>query len=88
MLFFLLGVPCSGAATALPMLPGGWAALGQALPRGAGATLLRKVFYFDDASMSQLVLVVALYAGIGLLVLGCVNAFAGARRRRSLAGLP
>jgi hypothetical protein len=88
LLFFLLGVPISGATTALPMLPGGWAALGKALPPGAGATLLRKVFYFDNASIGDQVLVLALYAGIGLLVLGIVNAFAGAHRRRSLTGLP
>ncbi|MFE5022216.1 hypothetical protein ACFRAO_02510 [Streptomyces sp. NPDC056656] len=87
-LFFLLGVPASGAATAVPMLPGGWAALGQALPPGAGATLLRKVFCFHDASISHQLLVSALYAGIGLLTLGYVNAFAGAHRRRSLTGLP
>ncbi|GIJ59372.1 ABC transporter permease [Virgisporangium aurantiacum] len=87
-LYFLLGAPISGAATALPMMPAAWRDFGQALPPGAGATLLRRVLYFPDAPLGTPVLTLALYAIAGALVLGIVNAVAGAHHRNSLADLP
>ena len=87
LLFFLLGSPSSGAATALPLLPPAWRDVGQALPPGAGATLLRRVLYFPAASIGTQILTLGLYAGIGILVLGAVNLVAGARRRHSLVNL-
>ncbi|XVU27825.1 hypothetical protein ACQPZJ_12510 [Actinoplanes sp. CA-054009] len=87
-LYFLLGAPISGAVTAGPLMPAFWHGLGQALPPGAGATLLRRVLYFPDAPLGTPVLTLALYAGIGAIVLGVVNALAGAQRRKSLTGLP
>jgi hypothetical protein len=87
-LYFLLGAPISGAATALPMMPPAWRDFGQALPPGAGATLLRRVLYFPDAPVGTPLLTLALYAAAGALVLGVVNAVAGARHRNSLADLP
>lgn len=88
LLYFLLGIPISGAGIALPMLPVAWERFGQALPPGAGASLLRRVLYFPDAPVGGPVLTLSLYAGIGAVVLGAVNAVAGAKRRRSLIGLP
>ena len=87
-LYFLLGAPISGAATALPMMPEFWRDLGQALPPGAGATLLRRVLYFPDAPIGTPLLTLGLYAALGALVLGVVNAVAGARHRNSLVDLP
>ncbi|SNY24130.1 hypothetical protein [Paractinoplanes atraurantiacus] len=87
-LYFLLGAPISGAATAAPLMPAFWHGLGQALPPGAGATLLRRVVYFPDAPLGTPILTLALYAGLGAVVLGIVNAVAGAQRRKSLTGLP
>ncbi|GAA3638420.1 hypothetical protein GCM10022223_66790 [Kineosporia mesophila] len=87
-LYFLLGTPISGAATALPMMPVAWRDFGQSLPPGAGATLLRRVLYFPDASLATPLLTLGLFAGTGAVVLGVVNLVAGARRRNSLANLP
>ncbi|MFF5075431.1 hypothetical protein ACFY36_00125 [Actinoplanes sp. NPDC000266] len=87
-LYFLLGAPISGAATAGPLMPAFWHGFGQALPPGAGATLLRRVLYFPDAPLGTPILTLALYAGVGAVVLGVVNAIAGAQRRKSLTGLP
>jgi hypothetical protein len=87
-LYFLLGAPISGAATALPLMPPFWRHFGQALPPGAGGTLLRRVLYFPEAPLGTPILTLSLYAGVGALVLGIVNAVAGAQRRKSLAGLP
>ncbi|GIF16621.1 ABC transporter permease [Actinoplanes teichomyceticus] len=87
-LYFLLGTPISGATTAGPMMPAFWHHFGQALPPGAGATLLRRVLYFPDAPLGRLLLILGLYAGLGALILGIVNLVAGARHRNSLADLP
>lgn len=45
----LLGNPLSGATSAPELLPAPWGAVGQALPPGAGATLLRGTAFFDGA---------------------------------------
>ncbi|MEV6348012.1 ABC transporter permease [Actinoplanes sp. NPDC051851] len=87
-LYFLLGAPISGASTALVLMPVFWKDFGQALPPGAGATLLRRVLYFPEASLQHPLWTLGLYAGIGLLVLGAVNLAAGAHRRNSLTNLP
>ena len=50
---FVLGNPLSGLATAPELLPQPWGALGQFLPPGAGATLLRSAGYFDWAGAGQ-----------------------------------
>lgn len=88
LLYFLIGAPISGAATAGPLMPAFWHDFGQALPPGAGATLLRRVLYFPDAPLGAPILTLALYAGTGAAVLGTVNLIAGFRHRKSLAGLP
>ncbi|WP_430782475.1 hypothetical protein [Actinoplanes sp. G11-F43] len=88
LLYFLIGAPISGAATALPLMPVFWHDFGQALPPGAGATLLRRVLYFPDAPLGTPLLTLTLYATIGATVLGVVNLVAGARQRKSLSGLP
>ncbi|HWS35077.1 MAG TPA: hypothetical protein VN408_20350 [Actinoplanes sp.] len=88
LLYFLIGAPISGAATAGPLMPVFWHDFGQALPPGAGATLLRRVLYFPDAPLGMPLLTLFLYAGIGALVLGVVNFMAGFRQKKSLTGLP
>lgn len=50
LLIVFFGNPFSGAATAPQMLPEPVGVLGQWLPPGAGATLLRSVSYFDGAA--------------------------------------
>jgi hypothetical protein len=63
---FLIGNPLSGLASAPEMLPQPWGEIGQFLPVGAGATLIRSAAYFDWAGGTRSVLVLASYALVGL----------------------
>ena len=53
LLALLLGNPLSGLNSAPEMLPSGWGALGQWLPQGATATLLRSTAFFDGAGATH-----------------------------------
>ena len=81
--FLLLGNPLSGLASAPEFLPSGWGALGQLLPPGASATLLRGNAFFDGAGTTGPLLVLTswLLLGLGL------TAVAAARRRRPVAAV-
>jgi len=78
----LVGNPISGAAMPAEFLPWHWGAIGQWLPPGASATLLRDVSYFPDADASAAWLALALWAGAGVLlsVAGHARATGSARR--------
>ena len=62
------------------MLPSGWGALGQWLPQGATATLLRSTAFFDGAGATTAIVVLTCWAvaGAALIVI------AAARRGRSV----
>ncbi len=64
----LLGNPFSGMSSAPEMLPGIWGFIGQCLPTGAAATLLRSVAYFDGARSGGPWTVLGVWAGAGLLL--------------------
>lgn len=76
LLMVLLGNPFSGAASAPELLPEPVGALGQWLPPGAGATLLRSVAYFDGRGAAAPLLTLSVWAALGL-----VAVLAGGRRR-------
>ncbi|SEF18783.1 hypothetical protein [Jiangella alba] len=65
---FLIGNSISGVSSAPELLPTGWGTLGQALPAGAGGTLLRSTSYFDGAAAGSPVLVLAAWAAGGLVL--------------------
>ncbi|MFF8017853.1 ABC transporter permease [Streptomyces sp. NPDC007929] len=65
----LVGNPFSGVASAPEMLPGPWGAIGQALPPGAGASLLRSVTFFDGAGATKPLTVLLVWALGGLTLL-------------------
>jgi hypothetical protein len=67
-IIMLLGNPFSGMSSAPEMLPGIWGFIGQCLPTGAAATLLRSVAYFDGARSRGPWTVLAIWAGAGLLL--------------------
>jgi hypothetical protein len=71
----LLGNPLSGLNSAPEMLPSGWGAVGQWLPQGATATLLRSTAFFDGAGATTAIAVLSCWAvaGIGLIVLAAVR---------------
>ena len=83
-LYFLLGAQISGSGAAPEFLAPFWSDLGQALPAGAGTSLLRDVFYFPQASTGEPIALLAAYAGAGLAVLLALN-FVYARRRAASA---
>ncbi|MBB3035777.1 hypothetical protein [Hoyosella altamirensis] len=66
---FLIGNPLSGVAVAPEMLPGSWGTVGQFLPPGAGADLLRSVSFFDGVGLAQPTLVLAFWGVAGLLLI-------------------
>jgi hypothetical protein len=67
-IIMLLGNPFSGMSGAPEMLPGIWGFIGQCLPTGAAATLLRSVAYFDGARSAGPWTVLGIWAGAGLLL--------------------
>lgn len=62
----LFGNPFSGAASAPQMLPEPVGTIGQWLPPGASATLLRSVAYFDGAAATGPVLTLTWWAALSL----------------------
>ncbi|MEV5322157.1 ABC transporter permease [Streptomyces sp. NPDC052687] len=68
----LLGNPFSGASSAPRLLPEPAGAIGQWLPPGAGASLLRSVSYFDGAAATGPALTLTWWAllGLGAVLLG------------------
>ncbi len=72
LLVFFVGNPISGLASAPELLPQPWGAIGQLLPPGAGATLLRSVAFFEGAGATRPLWVLAGWAlvGLGLTAVG------------------
>ncbi|MGW6011828.1 ABC transporter permease [Streptomyces sp. NPDC055210] len=68
----MLGNPFSGASSAPEMLPAPVGVIGQWLPPGAGASLLRSVSFFDGAAAAGPALTLAWWAvlGVGAVLLG------------------
>jgi hypothetical protein len=69
LVYFLIGTQVSGANTAPEFLAPFWKVLGEYLPPGAGASLLRNVFYFPDASVAKSITILVAYVAVGCLVL-------------------
>ncbi|BFU44608.1 hypothetical protein [Krasilnikovia sp. MM14-A1004] len=85
--YFVVGVPISGATVLPEFLPPVARVLGQVLPTGAGATLVRDSLYFPAAPVTQPMIVLSLYAGVGILLVLITNALANRSRRVSLLRL-
>ncbi|WP_067841596.1 hypothetical protein [Nocardia lijiangensis] len=66
----LIGNPFSAATSAPELLPQPWGAIGQLLPPGAAASLLRSVAYFDGAGAAKPLAVLAVWAVAALALLG------------------
>ena len=75
LLAVLLGNPMSGLTSAPELLPSGWGALGQWLPQGASATLLRSTAFFGGAGATMAIVVLSLWAlaGLTLIVIAAVR---------------
>ena len=68
-LALLVGNPLSGLTSAPEMLPGGWGTVGQLLPQGATATLLRSTAYFAGSGAAMAIAVLTGWAVAGLVLL-------------------
>jgi hypothetical protein len=77
-LALLVGNPLSGLNSAPEMLPRGWGEVGQWLPQGATATLLRSTAYFGGAGATS-----ALLMAIGWAVAGAVLVTLAALRQKA-----
>ncbi|MHA3024012.1 ABC transporter permease [Mycobacterium sp. BMJ-28] len=64
-LALLIGNPLSGLTSAPEMLPSGWGTLGQLLPQGATATLLRSCAYFSGSGATTAIIVLTCWAAAG-----------------------
>ena len=72
-LYFTLGVIISGSSILPEFLPTWGRIVGQSLPTGAGVTAIRESLYVPAASRTGPLTVLALYAGIGLVVVLLTN---------------
>lgn len=65
LLFVVLGNPSAGGVYPSVLLPGFWSAIGQALPPGAGTTLVRNTVYFEAHATTAAWWVLGAYAVVG-----------------------
>lgn len=73
-----VGVPASGGPVGSRFIPEWYAAVGEALPIGAGITTVRSVIYFDGSGTSTALWVLTLWAVAGVLLVA-----AGTLRHRT-----
>ncbi|WP_063049188.1 hypothetical protein [Nocardia arthritidis] len=66
----LIGNPFSAATSAPELLPQPWGAVGQLLPPGAAASLLRSVAFFDGAAATGPLAVLLVWSALALALLG------------------
>lgn len=66
----LIGNPLSGATSAPELLPQPWGMIGQLLPPGAAASLLRSAAFFDGAGAGGPLLVLLVWAGVATVLFG------------------
>ena len=89
LLVFLFGNPISAVAAAPELLPQPWGMIGQLLPPGAGATLLRSAAFFDGAGSAAPLWTLVAWAAVGLVLVAVgrtpVAANSIAARRRAAA---
>jgi hypothetical protein len=81
LLALLLGNPLSGLTSAPEFLPSGWGVLGQWLPQGANATLLRSTAFFGGSGATMAIAVLAGWAvaGAALIVIAAIRTGKGGR---------
>jgi hypothetical protein len=72
-LYFTLGTVISGASILPEFLPAFGRHVGENLPTGAGVQAVRDDLYFPDAPVTGHLIVLALYAGVGSLIVLITN---------------
>ncbi|MFF0493573.1 hypothetical protein ACFYTQ_31520 [Nocardia sp. NPDC004068] len=69
LLLLLIGNPFSAATSAPELLPTFWGSLGQYLPPGAAATLLRSVAFFDSHALTTPLTVLLTWSAAALILI-------------------
>lgn len=85
--YFLIGAPISSASLPWQFLSPFWATVGEWLPTGGAAAVVRSALYFPGASNAASYLCLGLYAGLGMLVILVTNARGNRSGRTSIAWL-
>ena len=83
--FLVIANPASGNGTAPEMLPGVWRFISQLMPPGAGGTALRNVSYFSSHALVRPLIVLAVFAGFGAVLVPLADV---ARRRARVTRRP
>ncbi|MEU3704002.1 DUF3533 domain-containing protein [Streptomyces anulatus] len=81
LIFTVLGNPSSGGVYPASLLPPFWAAIGQALPPGAGTTVVRNTVYFDGNNSTGALWILGAWAFAGIAV-ALVSALLRDRRQQ------
>ncbi|WP_405940562.1 DUF3533 domain-containing protein [Streptomyces sp. NBC_00726] len=81
LIFTILGNPSSGGVYPASLLPPFWAAIGQALPPGAGTTVVRNTVYFDGNNITGALWILGAWAFAGIAVALGAAALRGWRAR-------
>ncbi len=81
LIFTILGNPSSGGVYPASLLPPFWAAIGQALPPGAGTTVVRNTVYFDGNNTTGALWILGAWAFAGIAVALVAAAVRGRRAR-------
>src|SRR5690606_6118738 len=85
LVMLLIGNPFSAATSAPELLPQPWGTIGQLLPPGAAASLIRSVAFFDWAGAQGPLLVLVGWAVLALVLLG-VGVLRDSRRSEPVDG--
>ncbi|WTI78254.1 DUF3533 domain-containing protein [Streptomyces sp. NBC_00727] len=81
LIFTILGNPSSGGVYPASLLPPFWSAIGQALPPGAGTTVVRNTVYFDGNNTTGALWILGAWAFGGIVVALLAAALRGRRAR-------
>ncbi|MFE6981229.1 ABC transporter permease [Streptomyces griseus] len=81
LIFTVLGNPSSGGVYPSSLLPPFWAAIGQALPPGAGTTVVRNTVYFDGNATTGALWILGAWAFGGVAVAILTAALREKRKR-------
>jgi hypothetical protein len=86
LLFVVIGNPSAGGAYQLPLLPGFWRAIGNALPNGAGVDALRRIVYFNSDGITAHLLVIGAYCLGAVIAALTVTAYRSAHHHTGETG--
>lgn len=87
LVYVVIGNPSSGGPFPYELLPRFWRTVGPYLPPGAGTDATRNTLYFNGNALSRPIIVLAVYAVAGTLLLLLSSAIGSARRRHRMLSI-